>query len=301
MKVSLKWLSEYTAVPEDLKAFCDRLDLTGTGVEGVEKTGEAFEGVVVGHVLTCEPHPDSDHMHVVTVDVGAEEPVQIVCGAPNIAADIKAPVALVGAVLPGDFKIKKSKLRGVASCGMCCSKRELGLGQDHSGIWVLPADAPVGQSMADFMGAGDTVLDLEITPNRPDCLSMVGMAREVGAMYQQPVTWPLAADVEKLPAVTAGEDVAGAVTVEVPDAARCPRYTARVIDNVKVGPSPEWLAERVTAAGGRSINNVVDVTNYILYLYGQPLHAFDFAKVASADGCAHIIVRAAADGEHLVT
>lgn len=154
MKVSLKWLSEFTAVPEDLKAFCDRLDLTGTGVEGVEKTGEAFEGVVVGHVLTCEPHPDSDHMHVVTVDVGAEEPVQIVCGAPNIAADIKVPVALVGAVLPGDFKIKKSKLRGVVSCGMCCSKRELGLGQDHSGIWVLPADAPVGQSMADFMGAG---------------------------------------------------------------------------------------------------------------------------------------------------
>ena len=262
MKVSLKWLSEYTAVPEDLKAFCDRLDLTGTGVEGVEKTGEAFEGVVVGHVLTCEPHPDSDHMHVVTVDVGAEEPVQIVCGAPNIAADIKVPVALVGAVLPGDFKIKKSKLRGVASCGMCCSKRELGLGQDHSGIWVLPADAPVGQSMADFMGAGDTVLDLEITPNRPDCLSMVGMAREVGAMYQQPVAWPLSGDVEKLAAVTAGEDVAAAVTVEVPDAARCPRYTARVIDNVKVGPSPEWLAERVTAAGGRSINNVVDVTNY---------------------------------------
>ena len=207
----------------------------------------------------------------------------------------------MGAVLPGDFKIKKSKLRGVVSCGMCCSRRELGLGQDHSGIWVLPDDAPVGQPMADFMGAGDTVLDLEITPNRPDCLSMVGMAREVGAMYQQPVTWPLAADVEKLPAVTAGEDVAGAVTVEVPDAARCPRYTARVIDNVKVGPSPEWLAERVTAAGGRSINNVVDVTNYILYLYGQPLHAFDFAKVASADGCAHIIVRAAADGEHLVT
>ena len=202
-------VSEYTAVPEDLKAFCDRLDLTGTGVEGVEKTGEAFEGVVVGHVLTCEPHPDSDHMHVVTVDVGAEEPVQIVCGAPNIAADIKVPVALVGAVLPGDFKIKKSKLRGVVSCGMCCSKRELGLGQDHSGIWVLPADAPVGQSMADFMSAGDTVLDLEITPNRPDCLSMVGMAREVGAMYQQPVAWPLSGDVEKLAAVTAGEDVAG--------------------------------------------------------------------------------------------
>lgn len=301
MKVSLKWLSDYVDVPSDIKEFCDRLDLTGTGVEGVETLGATFDGVVVGYVETCEEHPDSDHMHVVTVNVGGEEPVQIVCGAPNIAQGIKVPVATVGAVLPGDFKIKKSKLRGVASCGMCCSKRELGLGQDHSGIWVLPDDAPVGQPMADFMGAGDTVLDLEITPNRPDCLSMVGMAREVGAMYQQPVTWPLAADVEKLPAVTAGEDVAGAVTVEVPDAARCPRYTARVIDNVKVGPSPEWLAERVTAAGGRSINNVVDVTNYILYLYGQPLHAFDFAKVASADGCAHIVVRAAADGEHLTT
>ncbi len=301
MKVSLKWLSAYTEVPSDLKAFCDRLDLTGTGVEGVEKTGDHFDRIVVGHVLTCEPHPDSDHMHVVTVDAGEAEPVQIVCGAPNIAADIKVPVALVGAELPGDFKIKKSKLRGVASCGMCCSKRELGLGQDHSGIWVLPDDAPVGQPMADYLGAGDTVLDLEITPNRPDCLSMVGMAREVGAMYQQPVAYPLAADVEKLAGVTAGEDVAGAVTVEVSDAVRCPRYTARVIDNVKVGPSPEWLAERVTAAGGRPINNVVDVTNYILYLYGQPLHAFDFAKVAAEDGRAHIIVRAAAAGERLTT
>ena len=144
MKVSLKWLSEYTQVPGDLKAFCDRLDLTGTGVEGVEQTGEAFEGVVVARVLTCEPHPDSDHMHVVTVDVGAGEPVQIVCGAPNIAADILVPVATVGAVLPGDFKIKKSKLRGQVSCGMCCSQRELGLGSDHSGIWILPEGTPVG-------------------------------------------------------------------------------------------------------------------------------------------------------------
>ena len=152
MKVSLKWLSDYVEVPTDIKEFCDRLDLTGTGVEGVEKTGAQFDGVVVGHVLTCEEHPDSDHMHVVTVDVGAGEPVQIVCGAPNIAADIKVPVATVGAVLPGDFKIKKSKLRGVASMGMCCSKRELGMGADHSGIWVLPDDAPVGQPIADYLG-----------------------------------------------------------------------------------------------------------------------------------------------------
>ena len=150
MKVSLKWLAEYVDVPADVKAFCDRLDLTGTGVEGVEKTGAALDGVMVGHVETCEAHPDSDHMHVVTVNVGADEPVQIVCGAPNIAAGIKVPVATVGAVLPGDFKIKKSKLRGVASAGMCCSCRELGLGADHEGIWILPEDAPVGMPFADY-------------------------------------------------------------------------------------------------------------------------------------------------------
>ena len=152
MKVSLKWLSDYVDVPSDIKEFCDRLDLTGTGVEGVETLGATFDGVVVGYVETCEEHPDSDHMHVVTVNVGGEEPVQIVCGAPNIAQGIKVPVATVGAVLPGEFKIKKSKLRGVASCGMCCSKRELGLGTDHEGIWILPEDAAVGTPIAEYLG-----------------------------------------------------------------------------------------------------------------------------------------------------
>ena len=183
MKLSLKWVNDYVNVPDDLGAFCDRLDLTGTGVEGVERLGDALDGVVVGHVLTCEDHPDSDHMHVVSVDVGADEPVQVVCGAPNIAAGIKVPVACVGAVLPGDFRIKKSKLRGVVSCGMCCSRRELGQGTDHEGIWVLPDDAPTGAPFSEYLGEGDTVLDLEITPNRPDCLSVTGLAREVGAMY----------------------------------------------------------------------------------------------------------------------
>lgn len=301
MRVSLKWLSEYVAVPKDTKAFCDQLDLTGTGVEGVETVGESLSGVVVGAVLTCEPHPDSDHMHVVTVDTGAGEPVQIVCGAPNIAAGIKVPVACVGAVLPGDFAIKKSKLRGVTSCGMCCSKRELGFGADHSGIWVLPEDAPVGMAIAEYLGMGDTVLDLEITPNRPDCLSMVGMAREVGAMYQEDASNPLETMAAKLEGVTAGAPVADTVAIDILDADRCPRYTARIIDNVKVGPSPEWLAERVTAAGCRSINNVVDVTNYIMFLFGQPLHAFDANRLAEADGKVRIVVRPAADGEHFTT
>ena len=292
MKVSLKWLSEYTAVPEDLKAFCDRLDLTGTGVEGVEKTGEAFEGVVVGHVLTCEPHPDSDHMHVVTVDVGAEEPVQIVCGAPNIAADIKVPVALVGAVLPGDFKIKKSKLRGVVSCGMCCSKRELGLGQDHTGIWVLPEDAPVGQSMADFMSAGDTVLDLEITPNRPDCLSMVGMAREAAATFGERLNYPDTACQEETE-----KKAADFIQVEIREPELCRRYAARIVTDVKIGQSPWWLQKRLMYAGMRPINNIVDITNFVMLEFGQPIHAFDIRQIADSK----IIVERAAEGEKFTT
>lgn len=295
MKVSLKWLSDYVDVPSNIKEFCDRLDLTGTGVEGVETLGATFDGVVVGYVETCEEHPDSDHMHVVTVDVGGEEPIQIVCGAPNIARGIKVPVATVGAVLPGDFKIKKSKLRGVASCGMCCSKRELGLGTDHEGIWVLPEDAVVGTPIAEYLGLTDTVIDLEITPNRPDCLSMVGFAREVGAMYGLDWREP-AAQLEE-----ADESIEGQVSVTIDDAERCPRYTARLIRGVKVGPSPDWLVERLTAIGQRSINNIVDVTNYVLFELGQPLHTFDFDTLDLEDGAAHIIVRAAQDGEKLVT
>ena len=168
MLVSLKWLDTMVKVPDGLQDFCDRLDLTGTGVEGVNKVGASLEGVKIGYVLTCEPHPDSDHMHVTTVGFGdGEEPTQIVCGAPNIAAGQKVAVATVGTVLPGDVKIKKSKLRGVKSNGMICSARELGIGGDHTGIMVLPEDAPLGAEFAEWKGLTDTVLDLEITPNRP--------------------------------------------------------------------------------------------------------------------------------------
>ena len=305
MKVSLNWLNEYVDVPSDLKAFCDRLDLTGTGVEGVEKTGAAFDKIVTAQIVEKQPHPDSDHLWVCKVDVGEwnvgsdgnPEPLQIVCGAQNFEQGDHIVTALVGATLPGDFTIKKSKLRGVTSMGMNCSERELGLSDSHEGIIVLPEDAPVGMPFADYMKMSDTVLDLEITPNRPDCLSMVGMAREVGAMYRADVTLPIyeLEEDESLPSV---DDLC---TVEVQDPDRCARYTARVIKDVKIGPSPKWLAERVTAAGARSINNVVDVTNYILFLYGQPLHAFDYDKLVSADGKAHIIVRAAEDGEKFTT
>lgn len=309
MKVSLKWLSEYVEVPEDLKAFCDRLDLTGTGVEGVERTGDMYDHVVTGQILEKVAHPDSDHMWVTKVDVGAAnvdkdgnpEPLQIVCGAQNFNQGDHVVVATIGAVLPGDFKIKKSKLRGVVSCGMNCSARELGIGSDHDGIMILPEDAPIGMPLADYLKLSDTILDLEITPNRPDCLSMVGMAREVGAMYARDFKNPLDEMEASLQEGTDLPSVDELATVTVEDVNRCPRYTARVIKNVKVGPSPDWLAERVTAAGARSINNVVDVTNYILFLLGQPLHAFDYDKLVDETGKANVVVRAAKNGEKLQT
>lgn len=309
MKVSLKWLSEYVKVPEDLKAFCDRLDLTGTGVEGVDRTGDIYDHVVTGQILEKVAHPDSDHMWVTKVDVGSAnvdkdgnpEPLQIVCGAQNFNQGDHVVVATIGAVLPGDFKIKKSKLRGVVSCGMNCSARELGIGSDHDGIMILPDDAPVGMPLADYLNLSDTVLDLEITPNRPDCLSMVGMAREVGAMYAIEAKNPLAEMEAALKEDNDMPSIDELATVTVEDIDRCPRYTARVIKNVKVGPSPDWLAERVTAAGARSINNVVDVTNYILFLFGQPLHAFDYDKLVDETGKAHVVVRAAKEGEKLQT
>ncbi len=300
MHVSMKWLGEFVDVPDNMQDFCDRLDLTGTGVEGLEKVGANLDGVVVGHVLTCIDHPDSDHMHVTTVDLGnGEEPVQIVCGAPNCRQGLKVAVATIGAVLPGDIKIKKSKLRGQASCGMLCSSRELGLGGDHEGILELPEDAPVGTPYAEYLGLTDQVLDLEITPNRPDCLSMKGFAREVGAMYHVP--WSYKAPCE-LPGAMCDEQAADIVDVTIDDEELCQRYTARVIRNVKIGPSPDWMVERLAAMGCRSINNIVDVTNYILFELGQPLHAFDLNAFApDASGKRHVVVRAAADGSKFTT
>lgn len=309
MKVSLKWLNQYVETPSDLKEFCDRLDLTGTGVEGVEKLGAAYDKVVTGQIVSKEKHPDSDHMWVTRVNVGQQnvdangnpEPLQIVCGAQNFNEGDHVVVAMIGAVLPGDFKIKKSKLRGIASMGMNCSARELGMGNDHEGIMILPEDAPIGVPFADYAKLGDTVLDLEITPNRPDCLSMVGMAREVGAMYGKDYTNPLVETAGKLELDSAATPVDEEVKITIEDPARCPRYTARVIKGVKIGPSPDWMVERLAAIGQRSINNIVDVTNYILFLFGQPLHAFDLNKIKNNEGVAHIVVRAAQDGETLTT
>jgi len=296
MRVSLKWLEDLVDVDLAPGELADRLDMTGTAVEAIHTTGEALDGVVVGLIAEKTKHPEADKLWVTTVDVGDGTPRQIVCGAQNFEAGDKVPVALVGAVLPGGFEIKKAKLRGVVSEGMNCSAKELGIGSDHEGLMILPADAPVGMPFAQYQGMSDTVLELEITPNRPDCLSMVGVAREIGAVLERESRYPAQSPVES------GEDVSTVCDVVIEDPELCSRYTARVIRDVKVGPSPQWLADRVAAAGARPINNVVDVTNYVMFELGQPLHAFDLNTITKgADGRVQVIVRRASAGESLTT
>ncbi len=304
MRVSYEWLKTMVAVPDDPKDLVAEYTRTGTEVEAVEQVGASLDNVVTGMVVSKNAHPDSDHLWVTTVDVGRANvdkdgnpvPLQIVCGAQNFNEGDHIVVALVGAELPGGVKIKKSKLRGVESCGMNCSARELGMGSDHSGILILPEIAPLGMPFTQYMGMSDVVLDCEITPNRPDCLSMIGMARETGAILKEEYH-------VDLPAVHESERrVEDLVSVRIEDPELCQRYVARVVSGVKIGPSPEWLAKRVAACGSRSINNVVDVTNYVMYLTGQPLHAFDLGKLSHDDeGRANIVVRAARDGERLTT
>ncbi len=296
MRVSMKWLQELVTVDMPIPALVDLLDMTGTAVEAVHTTGETLENVVVGLIAEKTKHPEADKLWVTPVDVGDGDPRTIVCGAQNFEAGDKVPVALVGATLPGGFEIKKAKLRGVVSQGMNCSAKELGLGEDHEGLLILPADAPVGMPFAAYQGLSDTIIELEVTPNRPDCLSMAGVAREIGALLGREALTPAAAPQE------AGIPAAELCDIEIGDPELCPRYTARVIRNVKIGPSPQWLAEKVTAAGARPINNVVDITNYVLFELGQPLHAFDMDTLGtSQDGRVSIQVRTARSGESLTT
>lgn len=295
MRVSLKWLKDMVDITLPVDELCDRLDMTGTKVEAVHTLGDALKGVVIGQVLVKEPHPDADKLSYCSVDVGAAEPLRIVCGASNFVAGDKVPVACVGATLPGGLTIKRAKLRGVESQGMMCSATELHVGGDASGLLILPADAPVGAPFAEYHGLADTVLELEITPNRPDCLSMVGVAREVAAITGAGLKEPFSMPAE------AGTPATDAVSVDIADASLCPRYTARLIRGVKIGPSPEWLAERVIASGSRPVNNVVDITNYVMFELGQPLHAFDLGKLAAEEGKVRVVVRAAAPGETIRT
>lgn len=304
MKVSYDWLSTMVELPEDPAELSREFIRTGTEVEAIETVGEAFDHVVTAQVLSKTAHPDSDHLWVCSVDVGANnvdaegnpEPLQIVCGAQNFNEGDHIVTAMVGAVLPGDVKIKKGKLRGVVSMGMNCSARELGLSSDHEGIWILPQDAPVGMPLSQYLGSSDVVLDCEITPNRPDCLSMIGIAREVGAIYDRDFSVELPQVREE-----SGASAEDTVSVELLDEGLCDRYVARVVRNVKVGPSPDWLVQRLNACGVRTHNNVVDITNYAMMLTGQPLHAFDLSAFEERDGKRAVAVRAAREGEQFRT
>jgi phenylalanyl-tRNA synthetase beta chain len=283
MKVSLNWLREFVPLPSPTQALVDLLTLAGVEVEAVQQRGADIPDVVVAQILESGPHPNADRLSVCKVDAGHGRIVQIVCGAKNYSAGDKVPLALPGAVLPGDFKIKTGKLRGVESQGMMCSARELGLGEGHEGLLILPPAAPVGSPLSDLFPP-DVILDLEITPNRPDLLSHYGIAREIAALSSQPLSAAPGTNFSLQPSAL------GLLTIHSP---LCPFYSARRIRGVKVGPSPEWLRTRLESIGIRSINNVVDVTNYVMMEMGQPLHAFDEARLAGGE----IHIRPAAAGE----
>ncbi|WP_045510025.1 phenylalanine--tRNA ligase subunit beta [Bacillus amyloliquefaciens] len=298
MFVSYKWLEDYVDLQGiDPAVLAEKITRAGIEVEGIEYKGEGVKGVVIGHVLEREQHPNADKLNKCLVDIGAEEPVQIICGAPNVDKGQKVAVATVGAVLPGNFKIKKAKLRGEASHGMICSLQELGIesklvAKEYAeGIFVFPNDAETGADAMAALQLDDAILELGLTPNRADAMNMLGVAYEVAAI--------LGAEV-KLPETsyeTAAEKAADAVSVKIEDTQANPHYAAKIIKNVKIGPSPLWMQTKLMNAGIRPHNNVVDITNFVLLEYGQPLHAFDYDRFGSKE----VVVRKAAENETIVT
>ena len=298
MKLSYKWLKDYLECGLTPQQIADAMTDIGIEVDGVEEQEEipgGLAGVVVAHVLECVPHPDSDHLHITKVDDGSPEPVTVVCGAPNVAAGQKVLFARIGTVLPGDFKIKKSKIRGVESFGMICAEDELGIGQDHSGIKVLPEDAPVGMPAKEYLHLKtEAVIEYEITANRVDASSHIGVARDLYAWMQLngiPCKF-------SYPDISAWKDGEGAgIPIEVVDRTAAPRYCGITVKGVKVGPSPEWLQKKLLSIGLRPIDNVVDISNFILWELGQPLHTFDADKISGGK----VIVRRAGEGERIVT
>ncbi|RNE88502.1 phenylalanine--tRNA ligase subunit beta [Marichromatium sp. AB31] len=288
MRFSEAWLREWVNPPVDTQTLADQLSMAGLEVDAVEPAAAAFSGVVVGLVQALEQHPDAQKLRVCTVDVGGDEPLQIICGAANVAAGMRVPVATIGARLPGDFKIKKAKLRGVQSFGMICSASELGLAESSEGILPLPEDAPIGADFRAWLGLDDHCIEVDLTPDRGDCLSIAGLAREVGVINRAALTRP-----DFAPVAPACDD---RVEVRLLAEEACPRYLCRVVRGIDpAAATPMWMQERLRRSGVRAISPVVDVTNYVLLELGQPLHGFDLARVEG-----EIQVRMAAPGERLV-
>ncbi len=290
MKLPYSWLKELSGVDWTPEEMARRLTASGTAGEAHIPDPAHFHKVVVGRTITVEDHPQADKLKVVTVDTG-EGTRNVVCGAPNCEEGQKVVVALPGARLQGQYEIKPTKLRGVESFGMICAEDELGLSDDHSGIIILDEDAPVGEPIYEYLGLGDPVIDFEITPNRPDCLSALGVAREICALAGKPLTfeWPRLNE--------SREKTDDFIKVRVDDSEGCPRYTARIIKDIKVGPSPRWMQKRLIDCGVRPINNIVDITNYVMLEVNQPLHAFDYDRFGSTE----VVVRKAGAGERFTT
>jgi len=288
MKISESWLREWVNPQISTAELVAQLTMAGLEVDSIEPAAASFSGVIVGEILSAEQHPDAEKLRVCQVKGHADGVLQIVCGAPNARPGIKIPFATIGAELPGDFKIKKAKLRGVESFGMLCSQVELQLGEDDSGLWELPADAPVGVNLREYLKFDDQLIEVDLTPNRGDCLSIRGLAREVGVLNRAAVSQPAFTAIEPRSAER--------FVVEIQAPAACPTYAGRVIRNIDITrPSPLWLREKLRRSGIRSIDPVVDVTNYVLLELGQPMHAFDLDKLSGG-----IVVRMADAGEKLV-
>ncbi len=305
MKLSMKWLADYTDVSDvDIKKYCDELTMSGSKVEGYEKLAEDLCGVVCGKILQISRHPNAERLVICKVDTGADTPLQIITAATNVFEGALVPVAIDGAHLCGDIKIKKGKLRGELSEGMFCSVAELGLtlhdmpGAIEDGILILGdvglGDIPVGSDLIEALGLRDTVVEFEITSNRPDCLSVIGLARETAVTFDRPVNIPT----PKKPAPAAdGDDISNYLSVSITDTEHCYRYSARVVKNVKIAPSPLWLRMKLRASSVRPINNIVDITNFVMLEYGQPMHAFDYKCITGSA----INVRAAREGEKFIS
>lgn len=302
MNISYKWLKEYVDFDMTAQEVADALTSEGLEVDGVEEVQAikgGLEGLVVGHVLSCEPHPNSDHMHICQVDLGQETPQQIVCGAPNVAAGQKVIVATLGAKLyDGDqcFTIKKSKLRGVESFGMICAEDEIGVGESHDGIIVLPEDTTVGMKAAEYYGLeSDYVIEVDITPNRADACSHYGVARD---LYAWLIRNGYKTSLHKMDVSAFAVDNHDLdIEIDVQNAEACPRYCAVTIKDCEVKESPEWLKEKLNTIGLRPINNIVDITNYVMMAYGQPLHCFDADMIEGGK----IVVKAMPDGTKFQT
>ncbi len=290
MKVSLNWIKDYVEIQMDLSELTHVLTMAGLEVEGATSVGEGLEKVVVAEILSIRKHPNADRLTLVEAKT-RQETFSVVCGATNIREGQRVPLALIGARLPNGIEIKRSKIRGVTSDGMLCSEIELGLGQDASGIMILSPHVPLGVELGEALGVKDTVLDISITPNRPDCLCVIGIAREIAALTHRKMRYPISSLTNQ------GKEIHQKTSVKILDPDLCPRYVARMIEDVKIGPSPDWMRARLEKVGMRSINNVVDVTNYIMMEYGQPLHAFDFDFLEEG----RIVVRRAMAGEEFVS